>query len=204
MPYYYYQNEMLQFITYPQGNLSPVDQAEKAVEGGCVWIELASGETMEADARALVERFKGQDIFLILQDNVRLVDELRVHGVALSSADPKHVAETRETLGAHAVIGVRVTSAEEAAALRAIDVDYIIYGVPADEEAAVAAWNKFRQALDEAAVPFHAVASGEFAPSAAASLRAAGAAGVAVSGPIATAQDPANETRLYIEALKRE
>lgn len=192
---------MLQFITYPNSAIPQTEQAEKAVEGGCAWIELAPGESLEADAQALVERFKGEDIFLVLPDNVDLVDKLRVHGVVLSSSEPKHVAETRETLGAHAVIGVRVNSAEEAANLRSIDIDYIIYGVPADEQDALAAWRGFREALDKAGVPFHAVATGDFSPAVAAALRGAGAAGVAVSAPIATAADPAAETRLYIEAL---
>lgn len=179
------------------------EQAAKAVEGGCSWIELAPGDGMEALALELVGRFKGEDVFLVLPDNVGLVDALRVHGVVLSSSDPKTVAETRETLGPHAVIGVRVGSAGEAAALRAIDIDYIIYGVPAGDAEAQRAWKCFREALDEAGVTFHAVASGDFSPATAAALRAEGAAGVAVSSPIASAADPAAEARLYIKALNR-
>ncbi len=192
---------MLQFITSPCGVLPQARQAAEAVEGGCAWIELAPGEELEKTASELVELFKGRDVFLVIPDDVDLVDRLRVHGVVLSTADPKRVAETRETLGAHAVIGVRVGSAAEAAALRAIDIDYIIYGVPAGESEALEAWNGFRSALDEAQVPFHAVASGSFDPETAAALRTAGAAGVAVSSPIADAEDPATATRAYIDAL---
>ncbi|MDE6126517.1 MAG: thiamine phosphate synthase, partial [Muribaculaceae bacterium] len=123
---------MLQFITSSLGPLPQVEQAVKAVEGGCSWIELAPGESLAATAEALVERLKGQDVFLVLPDDADLADRLRVHGVVLSSPEPKTVAETRERLGAHAVIGVRVSSAQEAVDLRAIDIDYIIYGGPAD------------------------------------------------------------------------
>ena len=192
---------MLQFITSALSVLPQVEQAVKAVEGGCSWIELSPGDTLEADASALVEGFKGEVVFLGLPDDAELVEKLRVHGVVLSSAEPAKAAATREALGAHAVIGVRVNSAEEAALLRAIDIDYIIYGVPAEEAPALSAWRAFRKALDEAGVPFHAVAGGSFTPATAAALRAAGAAGVAVSEPIASAADPAAETRLYIDAL---
>ncbi|MCM1405937.1 MAG: thiamine phosphate synthase, partial [[Clostridium] fimetarium] len=161
---------MLQFITSPCGKLPQARQAAMAVEGGCAWIELAPGEELEKTASELVELFKGEDIFLMVPDDVDLVDRLRVHGVVLSTADPKTVAETREKLGAHAVIGVRVASAAEAAAIRAVDIDYIIYGVPAGKDEALGAWSGFRSELDAAGVPFHAVASGSFDPETAAAL----------------------------------
>lgn len=192
---------MLQFITSPSSATPQVEQAAKAIEGGSSWIEISAGDGMEAVAAQLVERFKGEDIFLVLPDDVALVDKLRIHGVVLSSADPKHVAETRENLGPHAVIGVRVKSAGEAAALRAIDVDYIIYCVPSESEEAVLAWTEFKKELEAAQVPFHTVASGEFTPATAAALRAAGAAGVAVSTAIADASDPVKATALFIDAL---
>ncbi len=194
---------MLQFITSPGGALPQAEQAARAVEGGCSWIELAPGEEMEKVASDLAERLKGKDIFLVIPDDVALVDRLRVHGVVLSSAEPKKVAETRETLGAHAVIGVRINSSSEAAALRAIDIDYIIYCVPSSATEALEAWKAFRAALDDAGVTFHAVAYGSFSPETAAALRDAGAAGVAVSHPIASAADPATAVRQYLDALER-
>lgn len=82
---------MLQFITHPSEKYSIPEEVKMAIEGGCKWVQLrmkdASYEELKATALDIIPMCKDNDVILVIDDNVELVNELRVHGVHLGKTD---------------------------------------------------------------------------------------------------------------------
>ena len=103
---------MLQFITKTTQRFSMAEEAQMAIEGGCRWIQLSaasigdSGLSLREVANEIIPLCQENEAFLIIEDDVNLVEELKVHGVFLRDHSRTTVMEARERLGAHAVIGV--------------------------------------------------------------------------------------------------
>ena len=80
---------MLQFITKPSSQYSMPEEARMALEGGCRWIELSSeGLDQEENvlkdiAKEIMPLCEDKEAFLIIDDDVELVDELKVHGLLM-------------------------------------------------------------------------------------------------------------------------
>ncbi len=100
---------MLQFITHPSEKYSIAEEVQMAIEGGCRWIQLrmkdASDEEVRNVALEIIPMCQETDTFLIIDDRVELVNELRVSGVHLGKEDMDPM-QAREILGPHAIIGV--------------------------------------------------------------------------------------------------
>lgn len=192
---------MLQFITKTAGPNSVRRQVEGALDGGCRWIELAPCDELKKIAEDLMPVLRETEAFLVIRDDVELVEELRVHGVHLSHADRERAKEVREKLGAHAVVGVDCVTAADAIALKGTDMDYVAFHVEPTPEA-IAAFAQTAKEVKDAGTGVHVVARGEFPPEMLAQVIAAGAAGVAVSSEIADAEDPAGATAKILDALE--
>lgn len=198
---------MLQFITKPSSQYSMPEEARMALEGGCRWIELSSeGLDQEENvlkdiAKEIMQLCEDKEAFLIIDDDVELVDELKVHGLLMHDNSRGAVMEARERLGADAVIGVAVKSAAEAKYLAGLDVDYL--EVPVDETCTDkgAFYSEIVQALTDANLDFHVVACGALQPSDYEAVLKAGCSGVAVSGEIADAENPVEATAEICAAL---
>ena len=190
---------MLQFVTTDKSQLTAAGQARAALAGGCRWIELGACPDQARAAEELLPVCRDAEAFLTIDDNVDLVDELKVHGVHLSSASREEAA-VRARLGAHAVIGVGCATEADALALKKLDIDYISLHVE-DNPDAVAAFAGIAARISAELPGVHIVASGEFAPSTLPSLVDAGAAGVAVSQTIACADAPEAVAEEYIRIL---
>lgn len=203
---------MLQFVIKGHEKTSPAEVVRMALEGGCRWIQLsadAAGDNecnLKALAEAVIPVCRDHDAFLVIEDDVELVDELKVHGVFLRDNCRSTVLEARERLGAHAVIGVYAETPEEILALRGLDVDYVCVPEAHIGNDAQTLPEKYRQmikSLREGGVDFHVVASGEFALDVLPALIGAGCAGVAMSASIADAENPKLATAMVVEALDR-
>lgn len=122
---------MLQFITNQSDRYSIEEEVKMVVEGGCKWVQLrmkdASYDKMKATAEKIIPICKDNGVILVIDDNVELVKELRVHGVHLGKEDMPP-AQARELLGPHAIIGVTANTAADIMAMRGIDVDYVGLG----------------------------------------------------------------------------
>ncbi len=120
---------MLQFVTNDSPRYSVSEQAQMALEGGCRWIELsmpgASDEEVKTAALEIAPMCQEHDAFFLITDRIELVKELRVHGVHLTSSAALTPAQAREYLGPHAVIGIDVTTPDEALAAARADLDYV-------------------------------------------------------------------------------
>lgn len=82
---------MLQFITNPSDRYSLLEEAQMAIEGGCRWIQLRMKDATDDEVRQvaleLIPLCKENDTFLIIDDRVELVNELKVSGVHLGKDD---------------------------------------------------------------------------------------------------------------------
>ena len=107
---------MLQFITNNSDRYSIAEEVQMAIEGGCRWVQLrmkdATDEEVRQVALELIPMCQENDTFLIIDDRVELVNELRVSGVHLGKEDMDPL-QAREILGPHAIIGITANTAED-------------------------------------------------------------------------------------------
>lgn len=203
---------MLQFITHPSDRYSIAEEAQMVIEGGCRWIQLrmkdATDEEVRAVAMELIPLCRETDTFLIIDDRVELVNELRVSGVHLGKED-MDPRQARELLGPHAIIGCTANTADDILALRGVDVDYIGLGpvhhtttkarlAPTLGVSGVA---EVMARVRAAGMTIPVVAIGGVTADDVPALMAAGVNGVAVSGAIITAPDPVEYTAALVEKL---
>ena len=205
---------MLQFITHPSPRFSITEEVRLVLEGGCKWIQLrmkdASYDEMRATALEIIPLCKENDAIMVIDDNVRLTDELRVHGVHLGKNDmpPR---QAREELGPHAIIGVTANTAEDILAMRGIDVDYVGVGpfrftTTKSALSPVIGLDGYRDimsAIRNAGSELPVVAIGGITLDDIIPLMETGINGVAMSGTIINAPDPKEYTAKVIEALNR-
>lgn len=205
---------MLQFITHPSPRFSITEEVRLVLEGGCKWIQLrmkdASYDEMRATALEIIPLCKENDAIMVIDDNVRLTDELRVHGVHLGKNDmpPR---QAREELGPHAIIGVTANTAEDILAMRGIDVDSVGLGpfrftTTKSALSPVIGLDGYRDimsAIRNAGSELPVVAIGGITLDDIDPLMETGINGVAMSGAIINAPDPKEYTAKVIEALNR-
>lgn len=203
---------MLQFITHPSERYSIAEEVQMAIEGGCRWIQLrmkdASDEEVREVAQELIPMCRETDTFLIIDDRVELVNELRVSGVHLGKEDMDPM-EARELLGPHAIIGVTANTADDIIRFKGKDVDYVGLGpvrftTTKKKLAPELGYEGVREvmaAVRAAGVELPVVAIGGVTADDVAPLLAAGVSGVAVSGAIINAPDPVAYTTLVIDKL---
>ena len=122
---------MLQFITHPSEKYSIAEEAQMAIEGGCRWIQLrmkdASDEGVRNVALEIIPMCQETDTFLIIDDRVELVNELKVSGVHLGKEDMDPL-QARELLGPNAIIGVTANTADDILRFKGKDIDYVGVG----------------------------------------------------------------------------
>ncbi|WP_279161495.1 thiamine phosphate synthase [Muribaculum intestinale] len=205
---------MLQFITHPSPRFSITEEVRLVLEGGCKWIQLrmkdASYDEMRATALEIIPLCKENDAIMVIDDNVRLTDELRVHGVHLGKNDmpPR---QAREELGPHAIIGVTANTAEDILAMRGIDVDYVGLGPfrftttksALSPVIGLDGYRNIMSAIRNAGSELPVVAIGGITLDDIIPLMETGINGVAMSGTIINAPDPKEYTAKVIEALNR-
>lgn len=205
---------MLQFITHPSPRFSITEEVRLVLEGGCKWIQLrmkdASYDEMRATALEIIPLCKENDAIMVIDDNVRLTDELRVHGVHLGKNDmpPR---QAREELGPHAIIGVTANTAEDILAMRGIDVDYVGLGpfrftTTKSALSPVIGLDGYRDIMSvirNAGSELPVVVIGGITLDDIVPLMETGINGVAMSGAIINAPDPKEYTAKVIEALNR-
>lgn len=116
--------------------LIPSDQLIEAVafaiQGGAMMIQYRnkSGDESQRqwEAQDLVNLCRPLGVPLIINDDIRLAQLVRAHGVHLGKEDP-HVAEARAALGPNAIIGVSCyNDIERAIAAEKAGADYVAFG----------------------------------------------------------------------------
>lgn len=195
---------MLQFITDDDSRYPVAEQVKMVIGGGCRWVQLSRAALRAPEfcdeSQTIINMCREAGVFLVFTGDVDLCDKLRVHGVHLAPGDmtPR---EARARLGAHAVIGVTVTTAAEIISLRNADIDYVQVGPFAtrfatDDYAAIVA------EAHGAGVDIPVVATGDIHAEDVPGLLASGVSGVALSATIMDASDPAAEVGRILEAAQ--
>lgn len=199
---------MLQFIVKATPRFSVEELVHKALIGGCRWIQIdSSGEMNSLDAmqqtvEAVVPMCRDHEAFLVLENDLTLVEDMKVHGALLTVANRTEVAAARERLGAEAVLGVRVHSMNEIVALRGLDVDYVLVELPDDVTDAGEFYTQLINHIRPLGIDFHVVAEGSrINPDMFEGMLAAGVAGVAVTDQIADAPSPEAATQKLVGEL---
>jgi thiamine-phosphate diphosphorylase len=176
---------MLQFLTTKSSRYSVADQATMALEAGCRWIQVdANDGDMRQTLEQLTELCKANEAILTVTDDIQLCQQLRIHGLHLTSAGISP-ADARQQLGADAIIGVDVTSADQIIALKGLDIDYATVVA----ELTVEQYRQLMETVKQAEADVHVVAS-KISPDDIAALRTMGVAGVAFSKEITESPDP--------------
>lgn len=203
---------MLQFITHPSPRFSIAEEVKMVIEGGCRWVQLRLKDLTDDEVRPIAEEIiplcKETETFLVLDDRVDLANELRVHGVHLGKQDMP-VAEARELLGPHAIIGATANTIDDILALKGIDVDYIGLGPYRFTETkkrlspvlGLDGYQSIIAAKREAAIELPVVAIGGITLEDVPGIMSTGIDGIAMSGAIITAEDPTAYTAKVLETI---
>lgn len=119
---------LLQFITHQNERYGYLQGAEKALEGGCRWIQLrmkgAMNDEVRNVARLLKPLCRSYGAVLLIDDRVELAKELDVDGVHLGKSDMP-VEEARAILGGNKIIGGTANTTDDILRLAEAGADYI-------------------------------------------------------------------------------
>ena len=183
-----------------------------AIEGGCRWIQLrmknSTDEEVKETALQLIDMCREHDAFLIIDDRVNVVNDLKVSGVHLGKEDMNPM-EARELLGPNAIIGVTANTAEDILAFKGKDVDYVglgpfRYTTTKEKLAPVIGIDGYKEIVKQvrdAGVELPIVAVGGITLEDVPALMETGVNGIAVSGAIINAADPMLYTSKIMEKL---
>lgn len=121
----------LHFITSDHSEISHAEQAIRAFEAGCKWVQLrikdASTELIEQEALKIVPVANAHKAILLINDHVDVVKRTGAHGVHLGKKD-MCPAEARAILGDEYIIGGTSNTLEDILTLIEKGVDYVGLG----------------------------------------------------------------------------
>ncbi len=203
---------MLQFITNESTKYSIAEEVQMAIEGGCRWIQLrmkdAADEEVRETALELIPMCKETDTFLIIDDRVDVVADLKVSGVHLGKEDMDPL-QAREILGPHAIIGITANTAADIIKYKGKDIDYAGVGPfrftttkkNLAPQLGLDGYRKIVEEVRQAGMDLPIVAIGGITLEDVDALRETGVNGIAMSGAIINAPDPMLYTSQVMEKL---
>lgn len=203
----------LQFITHFTDRYSYYDSARMALEGGCRWIQLrmkdASPEEIRPEAIRIQTLCREYGATFIIDDQVELVKELHADGVHLGKNDMP-IAEARQILGKDFIIGGTANTFEDVQMHYRAGADYIGCGpfrftttkknlspiLGLDGYASIVSQMKTE------GINLPIVAIGGITYDDIPFIMQIGVTGIALSGTILRAENPVDETRRILEAIR--
>ena len=195
---------MIQFITHSNNRYGYVDGARLALEGGCRWVQLRMKEATEAEfmaAAAEIGRLcKEHGATFVLDDHVEWVEKTGADGVHLGKNDMP-IDEARKILGSDKIIGGTANTFEDVERLYRQGADYIGCGpfrftTTKKNLSPVLGLEGYQHIVDQMkshGINLPIVAIGGILESDIKSILATGVSGIAVSGGILNAENPAEE-----------
>ena len=183
---------------------SHLDVAMASIQGGASAIQLRAPELAEYEAyvlaRELVARCRPAGVRLVVNDLVGVAVATKADGAHVGQGDEP--ARAREALGPEAILGISVSTPDDARRAEAEGADYVGVTVwttatkPTADPVGVDGLTAIVQATE-----LPVVAIGGIDASNASEVIAAGASGVAVVSAVADADDPAGAVRALREAV---
>ncbi len=181
------------------------DVAEAALAGGATAVQLRAPELTDARleplAGELAERCRAAGALFVVNDRVPVAAAVGA-GAHVGQADDPGAA--RELLDPAAVLGVSVSTTEEARAAEIAGADYLgvtVWATPTKPEAEPRGLEGLRTIARETSLPV--VGIGGIHAGNAAEVLDAGAAGVCVVSAVGAAPDPVRATETLVEAVHR-
>lgn len=153
-------------------------------------------------ARALTKGCLPRGVLFVVNDRVDVAVEAGADGVHLGQGDELEGA--RDRIGPERVLGVSVSTADEARHAERASADYVgvtVWPTKTKPEAEPRGLNGVREVAGATGLPV--VGVGGIDASNAGEVIAAGAAGVAVVSAIGAATDPVEATRALVRAVER-
>lgn len=203
---------MIQFITHSNNRYGYVDGARLALEGGCRWVQLRMKEATEAEfmaAAAEIGRLcKEHGATFVLDDHVEWVEKTGADGVHLGKNDMP-IDEARKILGNDKIIGGTANTFEDVERLYRLGADYIGCGpfrftTTKKNLSPVLGLEGYQHIVDQMkshGINLPIVAIGGILESDIKSILATGVSGIAVSGGILNAENPAEEMQRFLKLV---
>lgn len=203
---------MIQFITHSNNRYGYVDGARLALEGGCRWVQLRMKEATEAEfmaAAAEIGRLcKEHGATFVLDDHVEWVEKTGADGVHLGKNDIP-IDEARKILGSDKIIGGTANTFEDVERLYRQGADYIGCGpfrftTTKKNLSPVLGLEGYQHIVDQMkshGINLPIVAIGGILESDIKSILATGVSGIAVSGGILNAENPAEEMQRFLKLV---
>ena len=203
---------MLQFITHRNGRYDEISGTRAVLEGGCRWVQLRMKDAPDEEflrvGREVGRLCREYGATFLVDDRVHLVAELGADGVHLGKLDMP-VSEARRLLPAGTTIGATANTFEEIARAAAAGADYIGLGPFRFTEtkrnlSPILGLEGYRAIFERcraAGIALPVVAIGGITAADVAAILATGATGIALSGALLGAEDPAEETRKIMKIL---
>lgn len=206
---------MIQFITHKNERYGYTEGARLALEGGCRWIQLRMKDATDDEARPIaceiLKMCKEYGAKFIIDDRVSLTKEIGADGVHLGKNDMP-VDEARRILGTDYIIGGTANTFEDIKRLARQGADYIGCGpfrftTTKKNLSPVLGLDGYTDIVDQmrkANIALPIVAIGGILKEDIPAIMQTGVTGIAVSGAILNAADPAEEMRLFIGGMASE
>ena len=203
---------MIQFITHSNNRYGYVDGARLALEGGCRWVQLRMKEATEAEFMAAATEIgrlcKKHGATFVLDDHVEWVEKTGADGVHLGKNDMP-IDEARKILGSDKIIGGTANTFEDVERLYRQGADYIGCGpfrftTTKKNLSPVLGLEGYQHIVDQMkshGINLPIVAIGGILESDIKSILATGVSGIAVSGGILNAENPAEEMQRFLKYL---
>lgn len=203
---------MIQFITHSNNRYGYVDGARLALEGGCRWVQLRMKEATEAEfmaAAAEIGRLcKEHGATFVLDDHVEWVEKTGADGVHLGKNDMP-IDEARKILGNDKIIGGTANTFEDVERLYRLGANYIGCGpfrftTTKKNLSPVLGLEGYQHIVDQMklhGINLPIVAIGGILESDIKSILATGVSGIAVSGGILNAENPAEEMQRFLKLV---
>lgn len=203
---------MIQFITHSNNRYGYVDGARLALEGGCRWVQLRMKEATEAEFMAAATEIgrlcKEHGATFVLDDHVEWVEKTGADGVHLGKNDMP-IDEARKILGNDKIIGGTANTFEDVERLYRQGANYIGCGpfrftTTKKNLSPVLGLEGYQHIVDQMksyGINLPIVAIGGILESDIKAILATGVSGIAVSGGILNAENPAEEMQRFLKLV---
>ena len=203
---------MIQFITHSNSRYGYVEGARLALEGGCRWIQLRMKDAEEAEflsaAKQIAAMCKEYGATFLLDDHVEWVEKTGADGVHLGKNDMP-VDEARKLLGANRIIGGTANTFEDVERLWRQGANYIGCGPyrftttkkNLSPVLGIEGYRRIIWQMKEHGINLPVVAIGGILQPDIKDVMATGVSGIAVSGAVLNAENPAEEMKRFVDSL---
>lgn len=210
---------MLQFITHYTDTISYLDSVRLALQGGCKWVQLrmknASVDEIRPIALQAQQLCREANATFIIDDHVALVKEIKADGVHLGKNDMP-IDEARAILGNDFIIGGTANTIEDIIMHHKNGADYIGCGpfrftTTKEKLSPVLGIEGYRSIMEKVRNTYSLkgrngeslpiVAIGGITADDISAIMQTGITGIALSGTVLRAENPAEEMARLIELL---